>query len=172
MNRDTLDLLFQNLQTHFRMDTATTFSIEYVAESDNGALIPNFLKKSNLFAYEEKWGNKIDAITSILQRGGQELDIASALTPRNESTATFYKIATIFGRTTNGKTQMEFLHEVHNGVILKSFTLSTFYLDFEQGKKELVEVGATWKDGIELHAVSIKDFIRNPDTFLKERFKK
>jgi hypothetical protein len=174
MNREGLEELFRRMQNYFENNSQVNFSLEYVSSHDNGVIIPHFLKETGLFAFKENWENKVEALSSIVQRSGHtktsKLDIHALFSPKNEgSPRDFFKIATIFGTLPNGKTQIEFIHEVENSIVVKSFTLSTYYFDFSQGKKRCLEVGSSWENGINLHGLSVKDFMRNPDQFIKER---
>ncbi|PIT95000.1 hypothetical protein COT98_01435 [Candidatus Falkowbacteria bacterium CG10_big_fil_rev_8_21_14_0_10_39_9] len=146
------------------------FSLSIINEKENPD--KNYhVKVGNLYFRKfgkRYWAKKLDDIVSL---GASGTDIIAVLTPTN--TGTEYDrllIAKIIFRV-NAKLrgEMDFIREYCGDIVMKEFIIAQNNIDFMGKKHRLCEITSDWDNGIKLIGMSIIDFDKNPDLFIKDR---
>ncbi len=126
-----------------------------------------FMKKQNLFGSKTDWRQKIK---DFIKLGTSMADLFITTYNKEEEDVDYYRLGVIqfnYGPVLKG--QIEFFQEVTQGILVKEFSLTTYYFTHQQIKYTCIEIGADWENGIELSVVTMRDFERNPDGFISER---
>jgi len=159
-----LEINFERIKNHLGSEHSV-FNLTFIPEN----LAPKglaFMKEQNLFGSKTDWRQKIDDFAKL---GTSVVDLFIA-TFKENTTTDYYRVGAIqfnYGPVLKG--QIEFFQEVTQGILVKEFSLTTYYFTHQQIKYTCIEIAADWENGIELSVVTIRDFERNPAGFISER---
>jgi len=125
---------------------------------------------NGILAKRENWREKVDR---LIVEGFSEIDVQGILSPSKEEEADYFLFGRIYFKASkNLAGQIDFLRKYVQEVQVKEFLICTHRINFEDEQYKLLEMTATWEDGINLIALSMKDFERNPEVFIRDRITK